>query len=158
MRYAGGPWALVNLRVLCWLALALRSKFRIAESAGEATASAVSGLQANSKDCYHPHVSDKIRSPYQNVSISAGRTASGGKMTSRQNPLGSAKRGAANPALAALVMALTTWALPAAAQAQDQPKSYGIAAKRPVLQASCKHCPWGALGDILKTIMAPAYD
>jgi len=79
-------------------------------------------------------------------------------MTSRQNQLGSAKRWASITALAALVMVLSTWALPSPARAQDQPKEYGIAAKRPVLQASCRHCPWGALGDILKTIMAPAYD
>jgi TRAP-type uncharacterized transport system substrate-binding protein len=57
-------------------------------------------------------------------------------------------------ALATLAIAM----LAAPAQAQDKPQDYGIAAKRPVLQASCKHCPWGALGDILKTIMAPAYD
>src|SRR5262249_32069046 len=37
-------------------------------------------------------------------------------------------------------------------------KDDGIAARRPVLQASCRHCPWGGLADILKTIMAPAYD
>ena len=79
-------------------------------------------------------------------------------MTSRQNHLGSAKRWASITALAALVTVLSTWALPSPARAQDQPKEYGIAAKRPVLQASCRHCPWGALGDILKTIMAPAYD
>jgi hypothetical protein len=79
-------------------------------------------------------------------------------MTSRQNHLGSAKRGSAIAALAALVTVLATWALPSSARAQDAPKEYGIAAKRPVLQASCKHCPWGALGDILKSIMAPAYD
>jgi hypothetical protein len=77
-------------------------------------------------------------------------------MTSRQNHLGSAKCWAATAALAALVT--IPWALPVPAHGQDQPKEYGIAAKRPVLQASCRHCPWGALGDILKTIMAPAYD
>jgi TRAP transporter TAXI family solute receptor len=37
-------------------------------------------------------------------------------------------------------------------------QEYGIAKNRPVLQASCQHCPWGALGDILKKIMAPQYD
>src|SRR5690349_12942558 len=56
-------------------------------------------------------------------------------------------------ALATLPMS-ASWA---PAQAQDTTE-YGIAARRPVLQASCKHCPWGALADILKTIMAPAYD
>lgn len=75
-------------------------------------------------------------------------------MTRRQNHIGLAKRLGAVAALAALF----TWVQPAPARAQDSPKDYGIAAKRPVLQASCKHCPWGALGDILKTIMAPAYD
>jgi TRAP-type uncharacterized transport system substrate-binding protein len=29
---------------------------------------------------------------------------------------------------------------------------------RPVLGASCPYCPWGALGEILKKIMAPKYD
>jgi TRAP-type uncharacterized transport system substrate-binding protein len=37
--------------------------------------------------------------------------------------------------------------------------TYGIAAKRPVLQAACQYCPWGALGDIVKKAMAPdGYD
>jgi uncharacterized protein len=44
------------------------------------------------------------------------------------------------------------------AQAQASSSDYGIANKRPILQAACRHCPWGALGDILKTIMAPSYD
>src|SRR3954469_5913505 len=74
-------------------------------------------------------------------------------MTNRQNHLMSAIA-----VLAGVPAALTISVLPVPAQAQDRPKEYGIAAKRPVLQASCKHCPWGALGDILKTIMAPAYD
>ena len=63
---------------------------------------------------------------------------------------------ATRSALAALAVLFIS-ALPAPVHAQDS-KDYGVAAKRPVLQASCKHCPWGALGDILKTIMAPAYD
>ena len=58
-----------------------------------------------------------------------------------------------------LVILLAFAALaPATAQNSSANQAYGIAAKRPVLQASCRHCPWGALGDILKTIMAPAYD
>src|SRR5262245_43847206 len=73
-------------------------------------------------------------------------------MDRKRHPIASATR----CALAALAF-LILWALPAPAQAQDTTE-YGIAAKRPVLQASCKHCPWGALADILKTIMAPAYD
>ena len=53
------------------------------------------------------------------------------------------------------------WALPASSLAQEPGKAqqFGIAAKRPVLQAACKYCPWGALADILKRIMAPyGYD
>ena len=48
--------------------------------------------------------------------------------------------------------------LPAPSIAQEKSQEYGIAAKRPVLGASCRYCPWGALGEILKTMMAPAYD
>jgi TRAP transporter TAXI family solute receptor len=46
------------------------------------------------------------------------------------------------------------------AAAQTAPSErYGIAAKRPVLQAACRYCPWGALGDALKKAMAPyGYD
>ena len=53
---------------------------------------------------------------------------------------------------------LMAWTLLPAAWADESKIEYGIAAKRPVLQASCKHCPWGALADVLKQIMAPAYD
>lgn len=49
-------------------------------------------------------------------------------------------------------------ASPSLAQAQTTPADYGIANKRPVLGAACRHCPWGALGDILKKAMEPAYD
>jgi uncharacterized protein len=35
----------------------------------------------------------------------------------------------------------------------------GISVKRPVLQAACQYCPWGALGDIVKKAMVPSgYD
>jgi uncharacterized protein len=44
------------------------------------------------------------------------------------------------------------------AQNGGTPQAYGLAVKRPVLQAACRNCPWGQLGDILKRIMAPAYD
>jgi uncharacterized protein len=44
------------------------------------------------------------------------------------------------------------------AQEPAASNGYGIANKKPILQAACRHCPWGALGDILKTIMAPTYD
>jgi len=52
-------------------------------------------------------------------------------------------------------------ALPLAGRAQEAgaPQDYGIAAKRPVLQAACRYCPWGVLGDVVKKIMAPyGYD
>ena len=49
--------------------------------------------------------------------------------------------------------------VPSRAQEAGAAQSYGIAAKRPVLQAACQNCPWGALGDIVKQVMAPyGYD
>jgi TRAP transporter TAXI family solute receptor len=53
-----------------------------------------------------------------------------------------------------VLVALLAWTSPASAQVKD----YGIAAKRPVLGASCRYCPWGALGEILQKMMTPAYD
>src|SRR5262245_51305955 len=48
-------------------------------------------------------------------------------------------------------------AIPAHARAGSQ--AYGIAVKRPVLQAACRYCPWGALADIVKKMMVPyGYD
>ena len=39
------------------------------------------------------------------------------------------------------------------------PDRYGIAAKKPVLAAACKQCPWGALADVVKEALAPyGYD
>ena len=49
--------------------------------------------------------------------------------------------------------------LSAPASAQQNPPATGVAAKRPVLQAACDHCPWGALGNLVKKIMASSgYD
>jgi TRAP-type uncharacterized transport system substrate-binding protein len=62
--------------------------------------------------------------------------------------------------IAVLVCALVG-ALPIAVEAQEigTSQAYGIAAKRPVLQAACRYCPWGVLGDVVKKIMAPyGYD
>ncbi len=42
----------------------------------------------------------------------------------------------------------------ARAAADDAPSSYGVAAKRPVLQAACRYCPWGVLADVVKKAMA----
>jgi hypothetical protein len=44
------------------------------------------------------------------------------------------------------------------AQSAGAGPEYGIAAKRPVVQASCRHCPWGQLAEILQKAMMPAYD
>ena len=47
----------------------------------------------------------------------------------------------------------------AAVAAEQNPPATGVAAKRPVLQAACDHCPWGALGNMVKKIMGPyGYD
>ncbi len=47
----------------------------------------------------------------------------------------------------------------ASAQEASAPAAYGVEVKRPVLQAACKYCPWGMLGDVLKKAMAPyGYD
>jgi TRAP-type uncharacterized transport system substrate-binding protein len=38
-------------------------------------------------------------------------------------------------------------------------QEWGIAVKRPVVQAACKSCPWGALAEVVKKMMAPyGYD
>jgi TRAP transporter TAXI family solute receptor len=42
----------------------------------------------------------------------------------------------------------------ARATADDAAPQYGVAAKRPVLQAACRYCPWGALGDVVKKAMS----
>src|SRR4051794_9443741 len=63
-------------------------------------------------------------------------------------------------AIAILVCAvLFALAAPSQAQEASAAQKYGVAVKRPILQAACMHCPWGAFGDILKTIMKPyGYD
>jgi len=60
----------------------------------------------------------------------------------------------------AISLCVLVWALPGSSNAQDvrSAQQYGIPAKRPVLQAACQYCPWGALADIVKKIMAPSYD
>jgi uncharacterized protein len=42
----------------------------------------------------------------------------------------------------------------AAAQPSTSHPQYGISVKRPVLQAACQYCPWGALGDVVKKAMS----
>jgi TRAP-type uncharacterized transport system substrate-binding protein len=42
----------------------------------------------------------------------------------------------------------------AAAQSSTSHPQYGIAVKRPVLQAACQYCPWGVLGDVVKKAMS----
>src|ERR1700726_812231 len=43
-------------------------------------------------------------------------------------------------------------AAPSAAQ------ELGLAAKKPVVAAACKLCPWGAIADVLKQALKPGYD
>jgi len=50
-----------------------------------------------------------------------------------------------------LELGMTRRAIAQDAAAQPQ---YGIAVKRPVLQAACRYCPWGALGDVVKKAMS----
>ncbi len=42
----------------------------------------------------------------------------------------------------------------AAAQELSAQSQYGLAVNRPVLQAACQYCPWGALGDVVKKAMS----
>ena len=61
----------------------------------------------------------------------------------------------------ALIACALVWLLPMSGMAQQTGTAspYGIAAKRPVLQAACRNCPWGALGDALEKMMVPyGYD
>jgi uncharacterized protein len=63
-------------------------------------------------------------------------------------------------AIAILLCALV-WGFAVAGKAQETStaQEFGIAVKRPVLQAACQYCPWGVLGDIVKKVMAPyGYD
>jgi uncharacterized protein len=59
-------------------------------------------------------------------------------------------------ALAGAVMASAP--TPSVAQTGGAAQEYGLAVNRPVVQAACRNCPWGQLAEILKRIMAPAYD
>ena len=58
----------------------------------------------------------------------------------------------ARPA-AAPTQAATPVPPPSVTRVADQ--EWGIAVKRPVLQAACKYCPWGSLAEIVKKMMAP---
>jgi uncharacterized protein len=86
--------------------------------------------------------------------------------------------------LGGLVLSLVTFARPSAGYGQQPPattptaavpaavkpvpppsvthvgdQEWGIAVKRPVMQAACKYCPWGALAEVVKKMMAPyGYD
>jgi len=61
-------------------------------------------------------------------------------------------------AMAAFASMVAAGQTPSMAQDSGGAQAYGLAAKRPVLQAACRNCPWGQLADILKKIMTPAYD
>ncbi len=63
----------------------------------------------------------------------------------------------AAPARAAAAAASKTVPPPTVTRVGEQ--EWGIAVKRPVMQAACKYCPWGALAEIVKKMMAPyGYD
>src|SRR5215813_1039533 len=50
-------------------------------------------------------------------------------------------------------------ALAAAGAAPSIAEDLGLAAKKPVVAAACKLCPWGAIADVLKEALKPAgYD
>lgn len=55
--------------------------------------------------------------------------------------------------LAALIGLAASWTAGSAFAQQSAPAT-GIAVKRPVLQGACDHCPWGALANIVRKIMA----
>jgi TRAP-type uncharacterized transport system substrate-binding protein len=55
--------------------------------------------------------------------------------------------------LFASCLALDVTQRAAAEDSAAQPQ-YGLAVKRPVLQAACQYCPWGALGDVVKKAMS----
>ena len=55
------------------------------------------------------------------------------------------------------VLACTTFI--AGAQTGGNPPPTGFKSRRPVLGGACKICPWGALGEIVKTALQPyGYD
>jgi hypothetical protein len=56
-----------------------------------------------------------------------------------------------------LMLVVATWVLGTATFADGQ--ELGIKARKPVLGAACKVCPWGALANIVKEAMQPyGYD
>jgi TRAP transporter TAXI family solute receptor len=54
-------------------------------------------------------------------------------------------------AIAVPTIILTTGMRASAQSTEAVP--YGVAAKRPVIQAACRYCPWGALAEIVKSAM-----
>src|SRR5262249_22517845 len=72
------------------------------------------------------------------------------------DPVSLMRRVAGALALVALAFALT----PNGGRAEENGAHppFGIEAQRPGMQAACQYCPWGAAADVVKRIMAPAYD
>ena len=59
----------------------------------------------------------------------------------------------------ALVLTLFSGGMAITFANSTPPEKFGIAAKKPVLAAACKQCPWGALADVVKQALAPyGYD
>ena len=63
------------------------------------------------------------------------------------------KKGMIASLLAILIGLAASWAAGTAFAQQGAPAT-GVAAKRPVLQGACDHCPWGALANIVKAVPA----
>jgi uncharacterized protein len=71
--------------------------------------------------------------------------------------IGRAQQLAPTPPASAARQVATPVPPPTVTRAGNQ--AWGIAVKRPVMQAACKSCPWGALAEVVKKMMAPyGYD
>src|SRR5438105_3357719 len=55
--------------------------------------------------------------------------------------------------IVSMAIGAATLLLPATSFAEQSSAATGVSVKRPVLQAACDHCPWGALGNVLKAMM-----
>jgi len=66
---------------------------------------------------------------------------------------------ATRPAAASSAAAPAPTPVPAPTVTRVGDEQWGIAVKHPVMQAACKYCPWGALAEVVKKMMAPyGYD
>ena len=61
-------------------------------------------------------------------------------------------------ALALVALAFLLTPVDSRAEENGAHPPFGIEAKRPVMQAACQYCPWGAAADVVKRILAPSYE